>query len=165
MRKTCVLAVAVFALALPSLAMAQAKDSLVGTWKLVSVTAKMDNGEVNKEVYGRHPTGFITYTADGRMMAIISEDGRKPLSVADRRAAPDAEKAEAFASFIAYAGTYTYTGDKVVHHVEISYLQNNVKTDLVRYVTLQGNRVTLRTPPQILDGVRQVHELVWERLK
>jgi hypothetical protein len=33
---------------------------------------------------GSHPSGFLTCTADGRMMAIISDDGRKPLSLADR---------------------------------------------------------------------------------
>jgi hypothetical protein len=35
-----------------------------------------------------NPTGFLTYTADGRMMAIITNGGRKPLSVDDRVSAP-----------------------------------------------------------------------------
>jgi hypothetical protein len=48
----------------------------------------MNNGETNKEPYGPHPTGLITYTADDRMMAMIAFDGRKPLSVNDYITAP-----------------------------------------------------------------------------
>ena len=78
---------------------AQCKDSLVGTWKLVSITATTDKGDVDKAVLGgEHPTGLLTYTADGRMMAIISDDGRKPLSVPDRVAAPAEERAQAYSS-------------------------------------------------------------------
>jgi Lipocalin-like domain len=59
----------------------------VGTWKLLSVKATTDKGDVDKAVLGQNPLGLLTYTADGRMMAIISDDGRKPLSIADRVAA------------------------------------------------------------------------------
>ena len=62
---------------------AQSKTDLVGTWQLVSVLYVMNNGQTNKEPYGPHPTGLITYTADDRMMAMIAFDGRKPLSVND----------------------------------------------------------------------------------
>ena len=72
-------------------ATARCKDSVVGTWNLVSVKATTDKGDVDKAVLGQNPSGLLTYTADGRMMAIISDDGRKPLSIADRVAAPAAE--------------------------------------------------------------------------
>ena len=68
--------------------MRNAKDSVVRTWKLVSVKATTDKGDVDRAVLGENPSGLLTYTADGRMMAIISDDGRKPLSIADRVAAP-----------------------------------------------------------------------------
>jgi hypothetical protein len=107
------------------------------------------------------------YTADGRMMGIITFDGRKPLSVADYISAPAQERAEAFATFVAYAGRYTFTGDKVIHHVEAAWVENYVKTDQVRYIVrLQGNRMTLRTPPFLKGGVKLANqELVWERVK
>jgi Lipocalin-like domain len=103
---------------------AQCKDSVVGTWKLVSATATTEKGDVDTAVLGQHPSGLLTYTADGRMMAIISDDGRKPLSVADRVSAPAEERAQVYATFISYAGRYMFTCDKVVHHVEIASLQN-----------------------------------------
>jgi hypothetical protein len=145
--------------------LAQSKSDLVGTWKLLSVTYVMNNGQTNKEPYGPHPTGFITYTADHRMMATIAFDGRKPLSVNDFISAPAEERAQAFATFVAYAGRYTFTGDKVVHHVEVASLQNLVHTDQVRLVTLKGDRLSLRTPSSPVGGVSHDAELVFERIK
>jgi hypothetical protein len=144
---------------------AQCKGSVVGTWKLVSVTSKTEQGELNPAVLGRNPSGLLTYTADGRMMAIISDDGRKPLSVADRVAAPAEERAEAYSTFMAYAGRYTFTCDKIVHHVEVASLQNWVNTDQTRFVSLRGNRLFVRNTPQMRGGVAMTLESVWERLQ
>jgi CubicO group peptidase (beta-lactamase class C family) len=80
-------------------------------------------------------------------------------------APPAEERAQAFSTLVAYAGTYTFTGDKVIHHVEIDALQNRVGSDQVRFVTLQGNRLILKTPPISRGGGQQILELVWERLK
>jgi hypothetical protein len=144
---------------------AQCKDIVVGTWKLVSNTATTDKGDVNKAVLGKNPSGLLTYTADGRMMAIISDDGRKPLSIADRVAAPAEERAQAYSTFMAYAGRYTFTCDKVVHHIEVASLQNWVNTDQTRFVHIEGNRLFVRNTPQLRGGVMVTIESVWERLK
>jgi hypothetical protein len=151
--------------ALPAPASAQSKDDLVGTWRLISGIETTDKGE-SREAYGHNPTGFLTYTADGRMMAIISYGGRKPLSVGDYVSAPAPERAEAYATFLAYAGTYSLDGRKVIHHVEVCSLQNRVNTDLVRdIVSLEAGRLTLRTTPFLKGGRMVTTELVWERLK
>ena len=143
---------------------AQPNDALVGTWKLVSGTDTTDKGET-RDAYGQNPTGFLNYSADGRMMVVISYGGRKPLSVADYVSAPVEERAAAYATFLAYAGRYTYTGDKVIHHVEVCSIQNRVGADLVRsIVSLKGNRLTLRTPPSLKGGAQVTTELVWERM-
>lgn len=157
--------IAIFAAFSSSTVSAQCKDSLVGTWRLVSTTATTDKGDANKAVLGgEHPSGLLTYTADGRMMAIISDEGRKPLSVADRVSAPADERAQAYSTFMAYAGRYTFSCDKVVHHVEVASLQNWVDTDQTRFVTLRGNRIFLRNTPQLRGGVTVTIESVWERL-
>jgi hypothetical protein len=83
---------------------AQSKNALVGTWKSISATDTTGKGQVITNTYGLNPTGFLTYTADGRMIAIIANSGRQPLSVPDRVSAPAEERAEAFATMVAYAG-------------------------------------------------------------
>lgn len=135
-------------------------DKLVGTWKLVSASSTTKTGERSEIPYGINPTGFLNYSEDGRVTALISYDGRKPLSVA----AGAEEQAEAFKTFLAYAGRYTFSGEKITHHIEISSIQNYVGKDLVRSVRLEGDRITLTTPPTPVNGKTQTVELIWQRL-
>ena len=136
-------------------------DKLVGAWKLVSASSTTSNGERSETPYGSNPVGFLTYSADGRVYAMISYDGRKSLSMGGGTLE---EQAEAFKTFLAYAGRYTFSGDKVTHHVEISSIQNYVDRDLVRSVTFKGDRIILLTPPTRVNGRIQTIELVWQRL-
>jgi hypothetical protein len=144
---------------------AQSKNALVGTWKLVSATETTKKGQV-RETNGHNPAGFLTYTADGRVMAITTNGGRKPLSTSDYTTAPIEERAEAFATVAAYAGRYTLDGNKVIHHIEVSSIPNAVNTDQVRLITnLRGNSLTLRTVT-MLGAYAQIayREFVWERI-
>ncbi len=143
----------------------RAQDKLIGTWKLVSASSSTEIGATNKAVYGPEPTGILTFTPDGRMMTIIAMGERKSLSVPDRMTASLEERAEAFSTFIAYAGRYTLVGDKETLHIDVSSLQNWVGTDQVRFVFLHGDQLTIRTPPMPRGGVVQTFELVWERLR
>jgi Lipocalin-like domain len=136
-------------------------DKLVGTWKLVSASSTTSTGERSESPYGAQPSGFLTYTGDGRVSALISYDGRKSLSYGG--GSPE-EQAEAFKTFLAYAGTYRLDGDKVTHHVEVSSIQNYVDKDLVRSVKFEDDRIILRTPPTRMNGKMQTIELVWQRL-
>jgi len=139
-------------------------NSIIGTWKLVSAVLTTLDGEPRK-LFGDNPSGFLTYTDDGRMTAIVASSGREPLSVADPNAAPAAERAEAFSTFTAYAGRYTFHGDKVVHHVEVSLFQNWEGTDQVRFARMDGARLTLTTPPMSIGGEQLVVQLTWERFR
>ena len=141
-------------------AIAHQNDKLVGTWKLLSASSATRTGEPCESPYGPSPGGFLTYTDDGRVTALISYDGRKPLSVG----ASSEEQAEAFKTFLAYAGRYSLNGDKVTHHIEVSSIQNYVGKELVRTVKFQGDRITLVTPPTPVNGKVQIVELIWQRL-
>jgi Lipocalin-like domain len=141
---------------------ATAKDELlVGTWKLIGVSSTMTTGEKNATPFGVDPTGFLAYTADGRMSSVISYGGRKPLPISG---ATLEDQAEAFKTFLAYSGRYELKGDKVIHHVEVSSIQNYVGKDLVRNVRFEENRIILVTPPTPVNGKIQTVELKWQRL-
>jgi len=147
-------------LAIPGGGSARSERTLVGTWKLISASSSTD-----KAAFGQNPTGFLTYTPEGRMSALVAYDGRQLLSDSDVSSARAEEKAQAFSNFFAYAGRYTFTGHQVIHHVEIASIKNWVNVDLTRDVRFDGNRLILRTPPMTSGGVLQTFELVWERLK
>jgi hypothetical protein len=135
-------------------------DKLVGTWKLVSGSSTTSNGERNKAPYGADPIGLLSY-GNGRMTVLISYDGRKSLSAGGGSLE---EQAGAFKTFFAYAGRYTFNGDIVTHHVEISSIPNYVDKDLVRNVKFQGDQIILVTPPTRINGEIQTVELIWQRL-
>jgi hypothetical protein len=97
------------------------------------------------------------------MAVMVSYSERKPLP-ADPFLATIEERAEAFTTFFGYAGRYTLSGDNVIHHAEISSLQNFVGADLVRLIKFQGDRITLVSPPMSIDGKTQTLELVWDRV-
>src|SRR5580698_1884337 len=95
-------------------------SAIFGTWKLESASSSTAEGERNDAPFGASPTGFLTYTQDGRMSAMISYGGRKRLSTSDSTSASTEERAEAYSSFLAYAGRFTLRGEQIIHHVEIS---------------------------------------------
>jgi hypothetical protein len=136
--------------------------NVVGWWKLVSVTSTAPDG-TRTAPFGAQPTGTLYYSADGRMMLMISYDGRAKLSGADRVAAPAAERAEAFATFISYSGRYAIAAGRVTHHIEVSSYQNWVGTEQVRILRVEGRRLGLTTPPLSINGATQTNELTWER--
>jgi hypothetical protein len=86
-------------------------------------------------------------------------------ALSDTYECPAAERAEAFATFLAYAGRYAVEANKVIHHVEVASVQNWVNTDLVCPFAIQGNQLTLRNPSTSLAGQIQTFDLVWERLR
>ena len=148
--------------AFASTTVAQSKESLVGTWKLVSVTVKNNKGELVNG-YGPNPIGLLTYTTDGRMSVVMADSRRKPFSTDSPTAT---ERAEAFDTLFAYAGSYTVAGGKVMHHIEIASAQELVNTDQERSINLQADRLTLKGG-WLVDGVmyQPNNEVVWERLK
>ncbi len=161
--RTAILAMSEF-IAISAGIFGHANDKLVGTWKLVSASSTTSAGEPSKAPYGPSPVGFLSYTEDGRVSVLISYDGRKPLSVGGAALALQEEQAEAFKTFLAYAGRYTFSGDKVTHHIEISSIQNYVGKDLVRGIKFQSDQIALVTPPTPVNGKMQTVELIWQRL-
>ena len=135
-------------------------NRLVGTWKLVSASSTTSKGERNETPYGVAPAGFLTYTEAGRMTSVISYGGRKLLSVG----ASAEERAQAFDTFLAYGGRYTLSDDKVIHHVEVSSIQNYVNKDLIRSLKFQNDQIVLITPPTLVNGKIQTIELTWQRV-
>lgn len=119
--------------------------SVVGTWKLLSWISTDAETKAVTNVFGDRPSGYLIYTAGGRMTVNLSADGRKPLS-GDRFNTPAPERAQAFSTNIAYSGTYDLMPEGINHHIEVATFQNWVDTDQFRFVTLSGDRMIVKTP-------------------
>ena len=136
------IASALFALLLilPVTTTRSAENPLVGTWKLKSYVREVAATGERYNERGEHPNGYLSYSADGRMYAIITWENRiTPHDVVPT----DEERIKLFSTMISYAGTYTFDAEKVVHHVDISWNQNWTGTDQVRFYKLDGNTLTI----------------------
>jgi hypothetical protein len=165
MKKFCGVTLLLIALNLHASEGCHSKDQMVGTWKLLSATSRSLTGTVNHAAFGSHPSGFLTLTLGGRLSFIAADDNRRQLSVLDRVTAPAAERAQAFATIVAYAGTYSLSCDKVIYHVEVSTIQNWVGSDLTRSIHLNGRHLSLTTPVTRKGGASERIQLVFDKIE
>jgi hypothetical protein len=139
------------------------RDALVGAWRLVSWENHAADGQVTHPM-GTDAIGYVIYGADGRFSITISRRDRVGFAAADLLSGTPEEKVRAMEGFVAYAGRYSFLGDHVIHHVEVSLFPNWVGSDQERSVDLDGDRLTLSASPLLLAGKQQVPRLVWERV-
>lgn len=131
---------------------------VVGDWKSVSfVTEELATGKKTAPL-GEHPKGYLIYTPQGRMMALLVHETRSPPKV-------DEDRINLHKYMVAYSGRYTVEGDKVVHHVDVSWNEGWTGTDQVRFVKIEGDRLTITTAPMKdpITGAEVRGVVVWER--
>lgn len=134
----------------------------IGTWQLQSYTREDLVTGQKTDLFGAHPSGYITYGADCRMSVIYVKEGRKtPAELVPT----DAERVELYKGLIAYAGTYTIDGDKVSHHINTSWNQAWTGTTQVRQFKVDGKTLAIRTMPakNPLDGRESTSVLIWHK--
>jgi hypothetical protein len=117
------------------------RNPLLGTWKLKSYVITTAAGE-RSTPYGENPTGYLSYSLDGRMQAIGAAHGRV---VPAGPTPPDNERVALHDTMFAYAGTYSVEAGKVIHHVDISWNEVWTGTDQIRLFEVNGNILTLTT--------------------
>jgi Lipocalin-like domain len=134
---------------------------LVGTWKMKSYVVTTENGE-RSTPYGEHPSGYLTYTVDGRMHVIGIAQGR----LAARGAVPtEEEQAVLQKTMFAYAGTYSADSETVIHHVEVSWNEVWSGTDQVRLYKVDGQTLIVTT--HLTDpatGAEARYVVEWEKV-
>ena len=159
-----IIAICVMALVGTASAAFAADNPLLGTWKLTSfVRQDVATGE-RRPALGDPPEGYLGYAPDGRMYALFVAGGR----VAPAGDQPtDAERVQLHKSMLAYAGTYTIAGDRVVHHIDIAWNNARIGSDQVRFFKLDGDRLTLTTErnKSPIDGSEGFGVLEFERVR
>ena len=139
-------------------------EKLWGTWRLVGFTRTITATGETIDVFGKEPQGFLTYGQDGRMMVLLVKSGRPRPD--DLEKMTDAQRAELVKTMVAYAGTYSFDGNAVTHHIDVSANQNWTGSNQVRYVKLEGNKLVLKTAPgpSSFDGKIGVGTLTFEKI-
>jgi hypothetical protein len=144
--------------------MATEKERLYGTWRLVSDVRQDVETGAKTDNFGKRPQGFLSYGRDGRMSVIeVAEQRPRPTDLAKLA---DTDRAALFRTMLAYAGTFSFDGEVVTHHVDISWNNNWTGTDQLRNVRLEGNMlyITTNVQPSTIDGKPTIGILTWEKV-
>jgi hypothetical protein len=101
----------------------------------------------------------------GRMSIHLLNPARRLFASGDFLRPTPEELKEAFDGYFGYFGTYTVeeSAGVVTFHVEGAAYPNYMGTDHRRFFVLNGNRLTLRTPPERAGGADVTYVIVWER--
>lgn len=130
---------------------APADPRLVGSWRLIGTRAWTADGTEVPETYGPLSLGIATFTAEGRMLAVLC-DGRPDLPPGTPRA------------YRSYMGAYSFDGTTLHTVVDGADTPDWLGTDQIRAARFEAGRLHLRPPPRTVGG-REIHrELAWERL-
>jgi hypothetical protein len=158
--------IAVFAAALivvatqPLHADDDAAKKLHGVWRVTSMKLQVvGDDSPPRDLFGSNPKGYLIFTPEGRMAAVISAADRKPPST-------DADNVALMKSVIAYTGKYVVEGDKWITKVDVSWNEIYNAQDQIRFFKLDGERLTVTTaeqPSALFPGKRAVATLTLER--
>jgi hypothetical protein len=140
------------------------QNQFVGTWRLVSWENRDDSGNVSYP-FGQDAVGYLIYTEDGYMSGTLmkAKANRPNFAVGDILGGSTEEQARAVQTYIHYCGKYEIQVNKVIHHIEASLFPNWVGINQERFFEFQGNRLSLSTPPLLMNGKQQRGYLIWER--
>ncbi len=137
------------------------REKFIGIWKLTSVVGEFqDTGEKIYD-WGKNPTGYSVYTAEGRSMFIIESEGRKPPKT-------DEDRATLFRTMFAWTGIYRLEGDKLITKVDVSWNPVFNGTEAVRVFKFEGDRLVISTawaPSTRFPGRMTRGVFTWERVK
>ena len=141
------------------------QKTLCGSWRLVSYQRTVVATGETRDFFGRSPRGLLNYSPDGRMIVIVVKEERPHPAEPSRMT--DRDRVELFQSMVSYAGTYTFDGKAVTHHVEISWNELWTGTGQIRNVRFEGRRLILSTDPitDPTDGKQITAVLIWERIE
>ena len=143
-------------------------QDVVGTWKLLSSVRQVAGSDKVIDNLGAHPNGVLIITPEHRFIVIFTAaEGRRPATTTEEFAA--LQKSQ-----IAYSGLATLSPDpdnpkglKLLNKVDIAWNEEWTGTVQTRFLSFEGNRLTIRTPliKNPYTGEMAISTLLFERSK
>lgn len=116
------------------------RNEFAGSWKLISIEGP---ATPNRQASPGKPSGIIMFDHTGHMSVQLVRGDRPAFAEGANGTAQ--ERAQAYVSYTAYYGTYTFEPDNrvVIYHLESSLNPGQVGQSYIRYFEFKGNRLTL----------------------
>jgi Lipocalin-like domain len=141
------------------------RDSLIGTWRLVSYEAHDAQGKISHPL-GKNLLGLLCYTKDGFMSMQAMREDRPGYSSSDLPTSLMDEMAAAAGRYVAYAGRFSVdeAAATVTHHVQVSLSPTLVGTDQIRTVALGAGHLHLKGRLVKTNGKLQAPLTAWKKV-
>jgi hypothetical protein len=143
------------------------RGELVGTWRLISRVARLEDGTAVQEGLGTTPKGYLMYDSTGHMAVQLSRPDRPAaIDCSTSGSAPSDNSPQLLNGYEAYFGTYTIdeTNHTVKHHLEGALASADVGRNLIRQFQVAGDKLTIVVRTSSPKG-RQIRTLTWERVR
>ena len=125
---------------------------LIGTWALVRGTLTAADGTPRPPPYGPMGMGRVSFSADGRMVAVVC----------DCQPELPADTAREYNS---YCGTYRFDGRQLVTTVFANSDPGRLAADQLRDIRFEGKYLVMRPPPRSIPGQpAEQREIWWEKI-
>ena len=110
------------------------RAQIVGVWKLVSWEREIQATGARIPLFGKNPTGHLVFTPEGRMVQIITAEGRKAPNT-------DKERAALLDSMVAFTGMYRLEGDRYITKFDVAWHPARVGAEVVSSFRFEGTRL------------------------
>lgn len=120
-----------------------------------------DDGRVLHPM-GKELEGFIEY-GDFGMFCVMAKKDRLQFLSGGQWSADNDEKADAYGSYLTYAGDYEVQGDVILHHVRHSLFPNWKGGTQKRVASLEGDVLALTARLEEGTGEARTARLLWKR--
>ncbi|HEX3217785.1 MAG TPA: lipocalin-like domain-containing protein [Aestuariivirgaceae bacterium] len=115
------------------------RNSLVGTWQLVSAKFELSDTGESIDMYGPKPLGYLILTAEGRLMVIETVRDRQPPR-------SDVDNAVLFRNMLAYSGHCRLLDDsRFVTNVDVAWHPAWMNTEQTRTFEVEGDLLSIST--------------------
>jgi hypothetical protein len=140
------------------------RRSLVGTWRLILTENTLKDGSKSHD-YGPNGKGFLMYSADGYMCAVLMNPDRPRWQ--NPESPTQEEKASAFDGSYGYCGHYEIntTKSELIHLPEVSTGPSYLGTQQVRPYRFEGNQLVLSGGPVKEEPDVVAWRVVWEKVR
>jgi len=139
-------------------------DSIKGRWLVVSWEQLYDDGRTVLPM-GKDIQGFIEYSDYG-MFCVVSKKNRAEFVTGGQWSADNEEKAEAYSTYLTYAGNYKVDGNKITHQIKYSIYPNWEGKDQFRHASFADGVLSLTTG-RLEEGTTEsrVSKLTFRRIE
>jgi len=134
-------------------------SDLVGAWRLTAAYFVAQETGDRVDLFGAEPIGYAVLESNGRMISLLTSNGRTPAS-------SSSDMTALFKSMVAYAGRWSIDGEKIVTKVDGAWDPSWVGTEQVRYYAFDGQTLSIRTAPAehpSFPGQKVIGYLDWQR--